>query len=75
MPELRRVAEAEAIRALERWGFERIRQRSSHAILKNQTPDGEIGCVVPPHRERAIGTLRGTLKEAVVAQEQFIENL
>ncbi len=75
MPELRRFSGAEAIRALERLGFARIRQRGSHVILKKQTPDGEIGCVIPLHRELAIGTLRGILKQAGVTQEQFIENL
>jgi predicted RNA binding protein YcfA (HicA-like mRNA interferase family) len=57
MPELRRVSGAETIRALERLGFERIRQRGNHVILKKQAPDGESGCVVPLHRELAIGTL------------------
>ena len=75
MPELRRVSGAEAIRALERLGFARIRQRGSHVILKKHTPDGEIGCVVPLHRELAIGTLRGILKQAGVTHEEFIENL
>jgi predicted RNA binding protein YcfA (HicA-like mRNA interferase family) len=75
MPELRRVSGAEAIRALERLGFARIRQRGSHVVLKKQTPDGEIGCVVPLHRELAVGTLRGILKQGCVTQEQFIENL
>ncbi len=75
MSELRRVSGAETIRALERLGFERIRQRGSHVILKKQTPDGEIGCVVSLHRELAIGTLRGVLKQAGITQEQFIETL
>jgi len=75
MPELRRVSGTEAIRALERLGFERVRQRGSHVILKKQTSEGEIGCVVPLHRELAVGTLRGILKQAGVTQEQFIENL
>ena len=59
MPELRRVSGQEAIRALERLGFAQVRQRGSHVVLKRQTPEGEIGCVLPLHRELAIGTLRG----------------
>ena len=62
MPELRRESGQDAIRALERLGFEQVRQRGSHVILKKWTPEGEIGCVVPLHRELAIGTLRGILK-------------
>ena len=75
MPELRRVSGREAFRALERLGFEQVRQRGSHVILKRQTPEGEIGCVVPLHRELAIGTLRGILRQAKVAVEAFVEAL
>ncbi len=75
MPELRRVSGAETIRALERLGFTRVRQRGSHVILKKETPDGEIGCVVPLHRELAIGTLRGVLKQAHISPDEFLESL
>ena len=75
MPKLRRVSGQEAIRALERLGFERVRQRGSHVVLKKQTPEGAVGCVVPLHRELAIGTLRGILRQARVTSEEFMENL
>jgi predicted RNA binding protein YcfA (HicA-like mRNA interferase family) len=61
MPDLRKVSGEEAIRALQRLGFERIRQRGSHVILKKATPGGSIGCTVPLLRELKIGTLRGIL--------------
>ena len=38
MPELRRVSGRDAIRALEKLGFQQVRQRGSHVILKKQTP-------------------------------------
>jgi predicted RNA binding protein YcfA (HicA-like mRNA interferase family) len=75
MPELRRVSGREAIRALEKLGFEQVRQRGSHVILKKQTPTGDVGCVVPLHRELAIGTLRGILKQAGVTPDEFMEEL
>lgn len=75
MPSLRRVSGREAIRALEKLGFEQIRQRGSHVVLKKNTPEGERGCVVPLHREIAIGTLRGILKQAGVTVEEFMEYL
>ena len=75
MPKLRRVSGQEAIRALERLGFEQVRQRGSHVVLKKQTPEGAIGCVVPLHRELAIGTLRGILRQAGVTPEEFMERL
>lgn len=75
MPKLRRVTGEEAIRALERLGFLQVRQRGSHVVLKRQTPAGEVGCVVPLHRELAIGTLRGILRQAGVTPDEFIDNL
>jgi len=75
MPKLRRVSGQEAIRALERLGFEQVRQRGSHVVLKKQTPEGAVGCVVPLHRELAIGTLRGILRQAGVTPEEFMESL
>lgn len=75
MPKLRRVSGQEAIRTLERLGFEQVRQRGSHVVLKKQMPEGAVGCVVPLHRELAIGTLRGILRRAGVTPEGFVENL
>ena len=75
MAKLRRVSGQEAIRALERLGFIRVRQRGSHVVLKRQTPAGETGCVVPLHRELAIGTLRGILRQAGIRPEEFMDNL
>lgn len=74
MVELRRISGKDAIRALERLGFVRIRQRGSHVIMKKM-PEGDVGCVVPLHRELAVGTLRGILKQAGVSPEQFLDQL
>ena len=38
-------------------------------MLKKATPQCELGCVVPMHREVAHGTLRSALKLAGVAPE------
>lgn len=75
MPRLRRVSGQEAIRALQQLGFVQVRQRGSHVVLKKQTPKGEVGCVVPLHRELAIGTLRGILKQAKVTPDEFMGEL
>ena len=74
-PKLPRVSADEVIRALERLGFVQIRQRGSHITLKKKTSAGDIGCVVPLHRELAIGTLRSILRQAAVTPEEFMENL
>jgi predicted RNA binding protein YcfA (HicA-like mRNA interferase family) len=51
------------------------RQRGSHAVLKKVTPQGQRGCVIPMHREVALGTLRSALKMAGVSPEEFTEAL
>ncbi|MBC7233289.1 MAG: type II toxin-antitoxin system HicA family toxin [Chloroflexi bacterium] len=75
MPRLRRVSDIQVVRALERLGFVQVRQRGTHVVLKKQTTKGEIGCVVSLHRELAIGTLRGILRQAGVSPEELMENL
>jgi predicted RNA binding protein YcfA (HicA-like mRNA interferase family) len=75
MPKLPRISSREAIRVLERLGFEQVRQTGSHVVMKKETPDGKVGCVVPVHRELKVGTLSGILKQAQVTPEEFIENL
>jgi len=72
---LRRVSGEEAIRALERLGFTRVRQRGSHIVLKKQTAEGEVGCVVPLHRDLAVGTVRGILRRARVSPDDFMASL
>ena len=75
MPKLRRVSGEEAIRALERLGFIQVRHRGSHVVLKKQTSQSEVGCVVPLHHELAIGTLHGILKQAGVDPDEFVNRL
>lgn len=60
---------------MEKLGFEKTRQTGSHVIMKKTTPDGQIGCVVPIHRELKVGTLSGILKQAQVTPEEFIDSL
>ena len=71
MPNLPVVSGERAIKALERLGFRRVRQRGSDVVLRKDTPDGAVGCVIPLHRELASGTLRGILKQAKVTAEDF----
>ena len=75
MPKLPRISSKKAIKALERLGFQKIRQTGSHVVMKKITANGQIGCVVPIHRELKIGTLSGILKQAKVSSEDFIKNL
>jgi len=71
MPKLPRVSGAEALRARERLGFEKVRQQGSHVVM----PRGLKGCVVPLHAELKVGTLAGLLRQADVSPEEFIAAL
>lgn len=75
MPKLPRISSRSAIRALKRLGFEEVRQTGSHLVMKRDTADGVVGCVVPVHQELRVGTLSSILKQAQVTPEEFIENL
>jgi predicted RNA binding protein YcfA (HicA-like mRNA interferase family) len=43
MPKLPRISSREAIRVLERLGFEKVRQTGSHVVLKRAVEEGDIG--------------------------------
>ena len=73
MPDLPHLSGREIVRALEHLGFKQARQRGSHVVMKKSTDMGNVGCVVPMHREVAIGTLRSILKQAHLSQEEFVD--
>jgi len=75
MPKLPIVSGAKAVKALQRLGFFVDRQRGSHVVMKKITAEGERGCVIPMHKELALGTLRSALKMAGVSPEEFAEAL
>lgn len=69
MPELRGLSGERLVRALEKLGFVRVRQRGSHVVVRR----GDKGTVVPMHKELAIGTLRGILKQAGVEASEILK--
>ena len=71
MPKLPRVSGAQAMKALQRLGFERVRQSGSHVIARR----GSKGCVVPMHGELKTGTLVGLIRQAGISPEEFISAL
>ena len=75
MPKLPLVSGAKAVKALQRLGFVVDRQRGSLVVMKKITAAGERGCVIPMHKEVAIGTLRSALKLAGVSPEEFSDVL
>ena len=71
MPKLPVVSGKECCKALGHLGFEEVRQRGSHRVMRR----GETGCVVPMHAEIKTGTLGGILKQAGVSVDAFIDAL
>lgn len=71
MPKLPVLSGAEVIKALERLGFAQVGQRGSHVVMRR---DGS-GTVVPLHKPVKTGTLAGILRQAGVAQDEFLETV
>lgn len=71
MPKLPVLKAMELIRALEKAGFEAIRQKGSHVRLKH--PDGRV-VTVPVHPERDIGRglLRKVIRDAELTRDEFM---
>ncbi|MGB5240830.1 MAG: type II toxin-antitoxin system HicA family toxin [Prochlorococcaceae cyanobacterium] len=59
------------MRALERLGFEAVRQSGSHVVMRC----GSRGCVVPLHKPVKVGTLAGLLRQAQVDVRKFLDLL
>lgn len=71
MPKLPRVSGNAIVRALERLGFEKLRQSGSHVVMRR----GTKGCIVPMHSEVKVGTLAGVLRQAELSLDEFITAL
>jgi predicted RNA binding protein YcfA (HicA-like mRNA interferase family) len=68
MPKLPVLSGQDLVKALERLGFEQVRQRGSHVVMRR----GGTGCVVPMHKEVKTGTLAGILRQAGVTQDELM---
>jgi predicted RNA binding protein YcfA (HicA-like mRNA interferase family) len=74
MPQLRKISGKECLKILcNKFGFQTLRQKGSHVVLKKETTEGKVGTVVPMHPELKIGTLKGILEQAKVNIEEFSE--
>lgn len=72
MPKLNKISGKECVKILcNKFEFQVIRQSGSHIILKKETAEGNIGTVVPNHKELKLGTLKGILELAKVDEEAF----
>ncbi len=69
MPELPRLSGNEAIRIFKKLGFHEARQKGSHVVMRRD----DRGCVIPLHKELAVGTLRSAIRQAGITVEEFVE--
>ena len=69
---LRPLSVEKVLRALEKAGFERIRQKGSHVFMRH--PDGRT-TVVPLHKGEDIGRglLRKIIRDSKMSVEEFMK--
>ena len=76
MPRLKKISGKDCVKILcNKFGFDVVRQKGSHIILRKETKGGAVGTVVPNHKELKIGTLKGVLELGKVKEEEFAECL
>jgi len=68
VPELPRISGPEAIKVFESLGFAIVRQRGSHVVMRRS----DKGCVIPKHKELAVGTLRSAIRQAGITPDEFV---
>ena len=59
------------IKALQRDGWEVVRQKGSHIRLQKELEEGTLNLTVPAHRPIKRSTLSHILKQARLSVEQF----
>ena len=70
MPELPKISCDEAIKVFKRLGFDEVRQRGSHVVLRRES----TGCVIPRHKSLAVGTLKSAIKQAGITDQDFLDS-
>ncbi len=68
MAELPHISGQEAVKTFEHLEFTAVRQKGSHVVLRR----AERGCVVPLHKELALGTLRSAIRQAGITVDEFV---
>ena len=66
------VSGREVVVALQKIGYEVVRQRGSHIRMRHPTDPDRRPVTVPDHRELRVGTLRAILRDAGLSVEEFI---
>ena len=71
MTKIKPLSHKKIIRALEKVGFQPVRQTGSHLFMKN--PDGRT-TIIPIHsKEIKVEIINAILKEAKISRDEWIE--
>ncbi len=71
MGKLRVLSGSEVCRILEQHGFERVRQRGSHAIMQLRAGDSTTTVPMPLHDELRRGTLVSIIRQSGLPRAPF----
>ncbi len=64
------ISGAQAVRAFEKGGWTKDRQRGSHLVMLK--PGRNVSLSIPQHRELAPGTLRALIRAAGMTVDEFV---
>lgn len=70
-PKLPIISGEELVRALEKFGYVRVRQKGSHVRLRHPSDPRRKPLTIPLHRSIAFGTLKQILRDAQITVEQL----
>jgi predicted RNA binding protein YcfA (HicA-like mRNA interferase family) len=73
MSKLPQISGSTCVKALEKAGFYRKRQKGSHIVLRRDEPFSQL--VVPDHKQLDRGTLRAIIRQAGMTTDEFISYL
>lgn len=65
------ISGREVVAALQRLGYEVVRQKGSHVRLRHPAGGARGPLTVPDHRELKSGTLRAIIRDAGMGVEEF----
>ena len=73
MAKLPVVSGQDVVKVLVKRGYVHVRTTGSHAILRKNSPEGDVVVPVPLHRELAKGTLLNIMHQVKLTREEFIK--
>ena len=74
-PKLPVTSGQQLIRALNKFGYETVRQKGSHVRLRHPSDPRRLPITVPLHKEIAFGTLRRILRDAGITVDELLAAL